>query len=325
MRKEILLYGLLLSLCLCACSRNDALPDDTSSGVLRFDLPTTRAAIHNGAELSRAGNAFAVWGDYRLSTSAEAGRTDKLFSGDAVTYNGTGWNYEGEIRYWYPGYTYNFYAVYPSSEVQAGKVSYEGGTLSVSHFDATRSVDLMAAEHTGIVCTPDTPSRPVSFSFTHLMSQVRFEGKVDPAVHAVLGDVTVESAKLYGLYKAGSYSASGWIAGGEMTTSSDPFAHGGGGIVLTSDKTQSVFREDILPVPVRLTNEITLDITYHFARKPEESKNMRIHLPILSVGEWKPGKGYKYSFVVGDDEHIYFDKPGIVEWAEASGGIIVVE
>lgn len=52
---------------------------------------------------------------------------------------------------------------------------------------------------------------------------------------------------------------------------------------------------------------------------------MRIHLPILSVGEWKPGKGYKYSFVVGDDEHIYFDKPGIVEWAEASGGIIVVE
>lgn len=120
MRKEILLYGLLLSLCLCACSRNDALPDDTSSGVLRFDLPTTRAAIHNGAELSRAGNAFAVWGDYRLRTSAEAGRTDKLFSGDAVTYNGTGWNYEGEIRYWYPGYTYNFYAVYPSSEVHMG-------------------------------------------------------------------------------------------------------------------------------------------------------------------------------------------------------------
>lgn len=159
-----------------ACTESTGPDMETSgnSGAIRFAGPAvTRAAIDDADGMLTDGNSFSVWGNY---TDGTGGTATSVFNAEKVTYVSGMWGYEG-TRYWLPGNTYDFYALYPSDETLGDAVSSAtctDGTFTVKGFDATKGHDLMTAKKTGIsvMARPDRASRSGSpqiptFAGTH--------------------------------------------------------------------------------------------------------------------------------------------------------------
>ena len=93
------------------------------SGAIRFSLPTlTRSAIGSEDDLNTDGQSFSVWGCYRHTDGT--GSDVQIFDNTTVAYgSGSGWTYEGGLQYWHSGNTYDFYALYPSTETLGDAVS----------------------------------------------------------------------------------------------------------------------------------------------------------------------------------------------------------
>ena len=78
---------------------------------IRFAGPAvTRAAIDDADDMQTDGNSFSVWGSY---TAVTGGTATSVFDAEKVTCLSGMWGYEG-TRYWLPGNTYDFYALYLS-------------------------------------------------------------------------------------------------------------------------------------------------------------------------------------------------------------------
>lgn len=105
-----------------ACTESTGPDMETSgnSGAIRFAGPAvTRAAIDDADGMLTDGNSFSVWGNY---TDGTGGTATSVFNAEKVTYVSGMWGYEG-TRYWLPGNTYDFYALYPSVETLGDAVS----------------------------------------------------------------------------------------------------------------------------------------------------------------------------------------------------------
>ena len=160
-----------------ACTESTGPDMETSgnSGAIRFAGPAvTRAAIDDADGMLTDGNSFSVWGNY---TDGTGGTATSVFNAEKVTYVSGMWGYEG-TRYWLPGNTYDFYALYPSVETLGDAVSSAtctDGTFTVKGFDATKGHDLMTAKKTGIsvMAGQTEPPGPVALKFQHLRHAVR--------------------------------------------------------------------------------------------------------------------------------------------------------
>lgn len=135
--KTLLILAVACLLGACAESTDPDMETSGDSGAIRFAGPAvTRAAIDNAGGMLTDGNSFSVWGNY---TAVTGGTATSLFDAEKVTYVFGMWGYEG-TRYWLPGNTYDFYALYPSVETLGDAVSVDctDGTFTVEGFDATK-------------------------------------------------------------------------------------------------------------------------------------------------------------------------------------------
>ncbi|MCD7795624.1 MAG: fimbrillin family protein, partial [Alistipes sp.] len=251
----------LLAVCFLSagCSKGDTAPT-LPDGAIGFTTNVTRAVRTSLGE----GDTFAVW----ARETPSDGIPSLILTQESVICTDGKWQYTN-LQYWKNGATYDFYALYPHSQIATLESAddREGiPYLVIAEFDATQSVDLMTAENTGISYTP--PAQPVAFTFRHLLSQVQIVGRLDPALAASKIEVRIISAKLYGMSAKGSCMVrpgdDGTWTEVEATTAVAPFAERNEELMLT-DSGEPVFGNGgMLLVPQTVGDDFILEVKYGY-------------------------------------------------------------
>ena len=275
------LSGLLL---MAACTNE--LVDSAADGAraISFQTPQTRAAVSDAMGM----DAFRVWGWY--------GSNYNVFDGVKVSQS-SGWGYEGGTQYWLPGYTYNFYGVYPSEGITASCAS--DGTLTIQGFDCSKTgseaVDLMTASRTGM--SGDNPQQVV-MQFGHELAKVNVVATVEG------GDATVTNIVFAGMATKGDFSSSAeWSVKetGSFTNPTDQTLNTEGVDLLG----------DMLLIPQAVSEDFTLTVDYSVGGVAQPQKV--ITLP-TTISQWDKGKSYKYTLSFKRNTLTVIVK--VVDWKE---------
>ena len=312
--KTLLIPAVACLLGACAESTDPDMETSGDSGAIRFAGPAvTRAAIDDANGMLTDGNSFSVWGNY---TAVTGGTATSLFDAEKVTCVSGMWGYEG-TRYWLPGNTYDFYALYPSAETLGDAVSSVActdGTFTVNGFDATKGYDLMTAERTNIVVSEDQPAPDaVALKFQHLLARVTFAARSEG------GNATVRSISLEGLAVKGDYDSSTKTAWSNTTT----------GTVSVEKETivtpagNADVSGDLLLIPQSLAGGVELTVTYD--TDAEKEKTASYTLPATIVSKWEAANHYRYSFTLTGGGYIMFDPPTVNAWSDAIGGNVTID
>lgn len=320
MQKGILFCCLLALAGLYACSKTDTLSVGNTSDIITFSLPTTRAAINSGTDLNQKGNSFAVWGNCRPTGSYRQEERSEIFTGHPVAYNGGRWYYTGEIRYWYPEYTYDFYAIYPFSLPQGASVAVDAsGMITVADFDCSatgeHAVDLMTACQTGIAYGKGDIPRPVRMNFRHELTRLNF------MVQTEEGTVCVVKASLIGIDYKGTLKRAGETVVWESLTTVPEGVFERTTEMEVDLKGMTLLNEMLLPPQKIESGKAFLSVVYRYSAFDEEHSKT-VALPAVT---WEAGKNYTYVLTIESDGRIHFEEPAVNHWDDALGGIIIVD
>ena len=312
--KTLLIPAVACLLGACAESMDPDMETSVNSGAIRFAGPAvTRAAIDDAGGMLTNGNSFSVWGNYTAVTGG-TGTATSLFDAEKVTYVSGMWGYEG-TRYWLPGNTYDFYALYPSVETLGDAVSVDctDGTFTVEDFDATKGYDLMTAKNTGISVVAGQTPGAVALKFQHLLARVTFAARSEG------GNATVRSISLEGLAVKGDYDSStetAWsnTATGKVSVEKETSVTPAGDADVSGD---------LLLIPQSLTDGVKLTVTYD--TDAEKGKTASYTLPATTVSMWTAANHYRYSFTLTGGGYIVFDPPTVNAWSDAIGGNVTID
>lgn len=215
--KKIFLIGLTAAAMMASCSN-----DETVEMAQQKAISFSNAFVNNGTR-SVDDPSFTT---ASLSDFAVYGFTQKgqIFDGVKVSKGGTtstGWSYDN-VQYWVPGNTYTFGAIAPYSV--AGKVSNvtlpESATkvemkVAFTNTDA-KQVDLLHAAPTQITGVTASYTNPVSMTFYHQLSKVKFsfENAVGEGYN-----VKVSNVKITDAYKEGTLTVA--AAGNNWSNQTD--------------------------------------------------------------------------------------------------------
>lgn len=215
--KKIFLIGLTAAAMMASCSN-----DETVEMAQQKAISFSNAFVNNGTRSivdpsfpTTSLNDFAVYGFTQ---------NGQIFDGVEVSKGGaasTGWSYDN-VQYWVPGNTYTFGAIAPYSV--AGKVSNvtlpESATkvemkVAFTNTDA-KQVDLLHAEPAQITVVTATYTNPVSMTFYHQLSKVKFsfENAVGEGYN-----VKVSNVKITDAYKEGTLTVA--AAGNNWSNQTD--------------------------------------------------------------------------------------------------------
>lgn len=200
--KKIFLIGLTAAAMLASCSN-----DETVEMAQQKAISFSNAFVNNGTRsivdpsfTTTSLNDFAVYGFTQKG---------QIFNGEKVSKGGaasTGWSYDN-VQYWVPGNTYTFGAIAPYSV--AGNVSNVtlptgatkvGMEVAFTNTDADQ-VDLLHAEPAQITGVTPTYTTPVSMTFNHQLSKVKFSFQNSVGVGY---NVKVSNVKITDAFKEGT-------------------------------------------------------------------------------------------------------------------------
>lgn len=215
--KKIFLIGLTAAAMLASCSN-----DETVEMAQQKAIGFSNAFVNNGTR-SVHDPSFTT---LTLEDFAVYGFTQKgqIFDGVKVSKGGTastGWSYDN-VQYWVPGNTYTFGAIAPHSV--AAKVSDvtlpESATkvemkVAFTNTDA-KQVDLLHAAPPQITGVTASYTTPVSMTFNHQLSKVKFSFE---NVVGVDYNVKVSNVKITDAYKEGTLTVA--AAGNNWSNQTD--------------------------------------------------------------------------------------------------------
>ena len=322
------------ALALQSCSSTSS-DDDVAAGVeLRFsasaaDGSRATTTLTTSATL----NDFKVWGTYRTKVGGSwSAQPVNVFDGVTVNKVGDGWTYASAstpLQYWFPGCYYTFRAIHPVTVNAAFTPGSDAASdrLSVTSFDATQGVDLVAATHTRESLLQG--NTVVSLDFRHLLSRVDIMASVDKAV---TGTFVIKRITLYGFDTVGSWSSDGMTANtygkwdnlsgrDKAYTFPDTDPDSELNITLSSEP-QSLLSggNTVLMLPQAIPVGAKADITYT-ENGTEKTVTADIYKASYSLtGGYRPSRTYRYSFTIGPDQYILFSLPTIQDWEDAEGG-----
>ena len=329
--------AVMLSATSCSDSKEETtLQPDAQGCALTFAAHnSSRSLIEKDGDLYAGG--FAVWGEYVPMN--KPGSPVNVFSATPVTHTDAGgWGYT-DTRYWFVGQAYSFVALHPASV--AAEARYEGGTtLGLTGYDVIsgshKGVDLLADVATR-QCT-DLGMGVVGFNFRHLLAQLNFVPRLNPAVTQT---VVIDEASVYGIPSAGTwtgFSADGtfsWVADtgtGSMTTQGRPLGAISSAVSISNSdaeiKPLFTNANPLLCVPQAVPYEAVIRVTYHYADKPDNKITSVYNLQLASttlLNGWEAGKSYRYTFEIGSNDFILFSEPEVVPWDEKGGSNIIIQ
>ncbi len=200
--KKIFLIGLTAAAMLASCSN-----DETVEMAQQKAISFSNAFVNNGTR-SIVDPSFTT---ENLTDFAVYGFTQngQIFNGDKVSKGGsasTEWSY-ANLQYWVPGNTYTFGAIAPHSVAAnvSGVALPENATkvemaVAFTNTDANQ-VDLLHAAPSQITGVTATYTTPVSMTFNHQLSKVKFSFQNSVGVGY---NVKVSNVKITDAYKGGT-------------------------------------------------------------------------------------------------------------------------
>ncbi len=291
-------YAWLVVLSLWVVSCTTVVVDNSETDLYRisFGNPHTESrAVVEGVNLPAA-TSFVVWGGY--GNDIQSVDATNLFDAVLVSEDNGIWNYEGGFRYWVPGYTYNFYAVYPNSVVSSCTPD---GTISVTGFDCsqtgTEALDLMTAQNTGITYSGgDVPPAPVDLKFSHELAKVKFTVQNSGAATNVnFTKFKINGVPYIGKLEKTTTPNENRVWSELANTKSDDGKLQSSFELEAVDATKNVFG-DMLMIPVAdLTNA---EIEYSYSCDGGEVRSATIPINTSTVTAWKHGQNYSYSITM---------------------------
>lgn len=322
------------ALALQSCSSTSS-DDDVAAGVeLRFsasaaDGSRATTTLTTSATL----NDFKVWGTYRTKVGGSwSAQPVNVFNGVTVNKGDDGnWSYANAstpLQYWFPGCYYTFRAIHPVTVNAAFTPGSNAASdrLSVTSFDATSGIDLVAATHTRESLLQG--NTVVSLDFRHLLSRVDITASVDKAV---TGTFVITGIKLYGFDTVGSWSSDGMTANtygkwDNLSGRDNAYTVDGLNITLSSEP-QSLLSggNTVLMLPQAIPVGAKADITYT-ENGTEKTVTADIYKASYSLtGGYQPSRTYRYSFTIGPDQYILFSKPEVVSWVDTGGSNVIIQ
>lgn len=170
--KKIFLIGLTAAAMMASCSN-----DETVEMAQQKAISFSNAFVNNGTRsivdpsfTTTSLNDFAVYGFTQQG---------QIFNGEKVSKGGTAWSYDN-VQYWVPGNTYTFGAIAPYSVAgNVSNVTLPTGATKVEMKVAftntdVKQVDLLHAEPAQITGVTASYTAPVSMTFNHQLSKVKF-------------------------------------------------------------------------------------------------------------------------------------------------------
>lgn len=319
--------AMVLVVSLSGCTKTSVSGDEEERVPVRFGKAdvVSRSVVTNEGFLGE-GNRFRVWGMYHSTTDASF-TPMRVFDGTEVTRKGGAWTYT-DTRYWLPGFSYNFRALYPAS-LKGVAFDEDAVLLSIAEYDGRGQDDILYATP-GEIKAIQGPMHAVALDFRHVLSRVVFEGAVLPALGK---EVTVTSVKVYGMAVKGAWTGrvaadapcGRWTAGEEKATSGSPYASNVDGVTFPATGESRVVLE-VLMIPQAIPADAMIEITYNYDDGIGRTQRANLNGVSASFGAtWKPGSGYRYSFTVGDTDNILFERPAVTEWIDADGGNYIIQ
>lgn len=201
--KKIFLIGLTTAAMLASCSN-----DETVEMAQQKAIGFSNAFVNNGTRsvvdpsfTTTSLNDFAVYGFTQ---------NGQIFDGVKVSKGGAAWSYDN-VQYWVPGNTYTFGAIAPHSAANVSDVKLPEGATKVemkvafTNTDADQ-VDLLHAEPAQITDVTATYTTPVSMTFNHQLSKVKFsfQNSVGAGYNVKVSNVKITDAYEKGTLTVGA-------------------------------------------------------------------------------------------------------------------------
>ncbi len=203
--KKIFLIGLTAAAMLASCSN-----DETVEMAQQKAISFSNAFVNNGTRSSvdpsfTTGSLqdFAVYG---FTQNGQIFNGDKVSKGGAAS---TGWSY-ANLQYWVPGNTYTFGAIAPHGVTVSDVKLPEGATkveMKVAFTNTDEGqVDLLHAEPAQITDVTATYTTPVSMTFNHQLSKVKFsfQNSVGAGYNVKVSNVKITDAYEKGTLTVGA-------------------------------------------------------------------------------------------------------------------------
>lgn len=204
--KKIFLIGLTAAAMMASCSN-----DETVEMAQQKAISFSNAFVNNGTR-SIVDPSFTT---LTLKDFAVYGFTQngQIFNGDKVSKGGTastGWSYDN-VQYWVPGNTYTFGAIAPHRAANVSDVKLPEGATKVemkvafTNTDANQ-VDLLHAEPAQITGVTASYTEPVSMTFNHQLSKVKFsfQNSVGAGYNVKVSNVKITDAYEKGTLTVGA-------------------------------------------------------------------------------------------------------------------------
>lgn len=326
--KKIFLIGLTAAAMMASCSN-----DETVEMAQQKAISFSNAFVNNGTR-SSVDPSFTTGS---LQDFAVYGFTQKgqIFNGEKVSKGGNAWSYDN-VQYWVPGNTYTFGAIAPYSvAANVSKVALPENATKVemevafTNTDA-KQVDLLHAAPTQITGVTAIYTTPVSMTFNHQLSKVKFS--FANAVGAGY-NVKVSNVKITDAFKEGTLTVA--AAGNTWDNQTDKTLELNFGNVVadgaTADEaavianaaTLESYNEKLM-IPMGNTAKYTVTFTAELFKDnvPLGIYNHRVEIKNV---EFK--LGYCYNFkasltdknITGQDElnPIVFDVKKVEDWNQA--------
>lgn len=329
--KKIFLIGLTAAAMLASCSN-----DETVEMAQQKAISFSNAFVNNGTRsivdpsfTTTSLNDFAVYGFTQ---------NGQIFNGEKVSKGGTastGWSY-GTLQYWVPGNTYTFGAIAPYSvAANVSKVALPENATKVemevafTNTDA-KQVDLLHAEPTQITGVTATYITPVSMTFNHQLSKVKFS--FENAVGAGY-NVKVSNVKITDAFKEGTLTVA--AAGNTWSNQTDKTLElNFGNVVADGAKadeaafiayaaTLESYNEKLM-IPMGSSAKYTVTFT---AELFKDNVSLGVYNHRVEIKDVEFKLGYCYNFkaslahknITGQDElnPIVFDVKKIEDWNKA--------
>lgn len=201
MKKSLLMLGVAAA-ALASCTNEEVVnvAENRAIGFSAFTPNGTRAVTDMAGNGSGTFNKFYVYGSYANETN-----NTTVFNGEEVAYT-SGWGYS-PAQYWQNG-DYKFAAYSNGNSSLSSGVTYtHDGGLQIADYTVGAS-DLVYATATADVDDKTTYNTAVDFTFSHILSKVKFT--FDSSSFADNLHVTVSDLQIDNSSKKGTYTGTGW-------------------------------------------------------------------------------------------------------------------
>lgn len=298
--------------------------DDNTIG-FNAGVEKSRAVVGSISDVQDNGG-FSVWGSYANSD----GTLQKVFNGDNVYWSNNTWTYDA-TKYWNPGKTYNFFAVYPKAQ-NTVSLSDDGESYKLTfQLPAKADVDLLAAT-SSITAEKDKEGNfsVVAFRFDHILSKININIQKNGANDK--DKVIVRSVSVNNINKSGSYNSKvgTWNDFTIGSFSSSNNLNIELGVDDNGDCVSVPVISNLLLIPQKIEEEsIQLSITYSI----QDDKSIDLYtadafIPNTNIDEWEKQKAYTYNVILGEAKNnILFGVPEVQDWIREKqvGGSVMIQ